>query len=226
VSGRRVFTPTNYDSRCRYAPFQKTLVRHNEEKLAQRIANRSSVHRGWKNRADLPRRKRVEYGPLKTNPCRLLARRNGGTFARSPLPHRVRQRILTVCRRKVITNADRSRSLLRRWVTKSRVLMQTRGGQGRNSLIIGRLWLIRGHFASVSARRIASESFNIYQHPVDIRRGTRGQRIPGAGSGCGEKKLIEKYRRREGVSRDQGKKWNGHQRAKVTPLGLKLRLEC
>ena len=121
VSGRRVFTPTNYDSRCRYAPFRKTLVRHNEEKLAQRIANRSSVYRGWKNCADLPRRKRVEYGSLKANPRRLLARRNGGTdsrltFARSPFIRRnqVRQRILTVCRRKVITNADRSRSLLRR----------------------------------------------------------------------------------------------------------------
>ena len=94
VSGRRVFTPTNYDSRCRYAPFRKTLVRHNGEKLAQRIANRSSVHRGWKNRAETFHEERVEYGPLKANPRRLLARRNGGTdsrltFARSPLPHRV-----------------------------------------------------------------------------------------------------------------------------------------
>lgn len=41
----------------------KTLVRHNGEKLAPRIANRSSLHRGWKNCADLPRRKGGERAP-------------------------------------------------------------------------------------------------------------------------------------------------------------------
>jgi len=172
---------------------RKTLVKRDGEKPALRIANRSSsVHRGWKNRVYLLRRKGGER-VLEANPSRLLARRNGGTdscltFAWSPPPCRVRRRILTVCRRKVITNADRSRSLSRRWVTKSRVLMQTRGGWGRNSLIIGRLWLIRDHFASVSARWIlASKSPSIYQHPVDIRRGTRGQRARALGPGAGKK---------------------------------------
>lgn len=66
---------------------RKTLVRRNGEKLALPIANRSSSG-GWKNRADLPRRKGGEQ-ILEADLRRLLARRNGRTdlrlaVARSP----------------------------------------------------------------------------------------------------------------------------------------------
>lgn len=157
-----------------------TLVRRNGEKLALPIANRSR-----RRRVEEPHGERVEQA-LKGEFASLARAKKWRDRLAPHLPLGPR-RILTVCRRKVITNAVRSRSLSRRWVTKSRVLMQTRGGRGRNSLIIGRLWLIRGHFASVSARRTASERASIYQHPVDIRRGTRGQRIRALGPGAGKK---------------------------------------
>jgi len=106
VSGRRVFTPTNYNSKCCYAPSAMKALSVSFRKTGKTQGRKTrAAYSQSKQRVEEPRgfsTKRVKNGPSR----RICVTCSRLTFAWTPPLCRVHRRILTVCRRKVITKPE------------------------------------------------------------------------------------------------------------------------